>query len=55
MNGITFPYSSGDIHLVTFFLNVAGMKNSITFAIKHPTCKNRTGAKKFLFVTNLYR
>jgi hypothetical protein len=25
------------------------------FAINHPTCKNKTEAKKFLILTNLYR
>jgi hypothetical protein len=49
LNGITFPYSSGGIHFVAFFLKLLGMKNSMIFAINHPTCKNKTGAKKFSF------
>jgi hypothetical protein len=55
MNRITFPYSSGGIHFVAFFLKLPGMKNSMTFAIKHPTCNNKTEVKKFSFMTNLYR
>ena len=55
LNGITFPYSSGGIHFVAFFLKLLGMKNSIIFAINHPTCKNKAEAKKFSFLTNLYR
>jgi hypothetical protein len=55
LNGITFPYSSGGIHLVAFFLKLLGTKNSMIFAINHPTCKNKTEAKKFSFLTNLYR
>ena len=46
-NGITFPYSSGGIHFVAFVLKLPGMKNSMIFAINHPTCKNKTEAKKF--------
>jgi hypothetical protein len=46
-NGITFPYSSGGTHFVAFFLKPSGVKNSMIFAIKHPTCKNKTEAKKF--------
>jgi hypothetical protein len=49
LNGITFPYSSGGIHFVAFFLKLLGMKNSMIFAINHPTCKNKTVAKKFSF------
>jgi hypothetical protein len=48
-NGITFPYSSGGIHFVAFFLKLLGTKNSMIFAINHPTCKNKTQAKKFSF------
>jgi hypothetical protein len=55
LNGITFPYSSGGIHFLAFFLKLLGTKNSMIFAINHPTCKNKTGAKKFLSLTNLYR
>jgi hypothetical protein len=55
LNGITFPYSSGGIHFVAFFAKLLGTKNSMIFAINHPTCKNKTGAKKFLILTNLYR
>ena len=55
LNGITFPYSSGDIHFVAFFVKLLGTKNSMIFAINHPTCKNKTEAKKFLILTNLYR
>jgi hypothetical protein len=55
LNGITFPYSSGGIHFGAFFLKPLGMKNSMIFAINHPTCKNKTEAKKFLISTNLYR
>jgi hypothetical protein len=47
LNGITFPYSSGGIHFATFFLKLLGTKNSMIFAINHPTCKNKTEAKKF--------
>ena len=47
LNGITFPYSSGGIHFVAFFLKPLGTKNSMIFAINHPTCKNKTEAKKF--------
>jgi hypothetical protein len=35
--GITFPYSSGCIHFVAFFLKPTGTKNSMIFAIHHPT------------------
>jgi hypothetical protein len=49
LNGITFPYSSGGIHFVAFFLKLLGTKNSMIFAINHPTCKNKTEAKKFSF------
>jgi len=55
LNGITFPYSSGGIHFIAFFLKLLGTKNSMIFAINHPTCKNKTEAKKFLILTNLYR
>ena len=55
LNGITFPYSSGGIHFRAFFLKLPGMKNSMIFAINHPTCKNKTEAKKFWLLTNLYR
>jgi hypothetical protein len=55
VNGITFPYSSLGIHFVAFFLNLPGTKNLITFAIDHPIFKNRTRAKKFSLLTNLYR
>jgi hypothetical protein len=55
LNGITFPYSSGDIHFIAFLLKLLGTKNSMIFAINHPTCKNKTGANKFRIVTNLYR
>lgn len=59
LNGITFPYSSGGIHFFAFFLKLSGTKNSIIFAlltlaINHPTYNNQIGAKKFLFLTNLY-
>jgi hypothetical protein len=47
-NGITFPYSSGTIHFVAFLVKLLGTKNSMIFAINHPTCKNKTEAKKFL-------
>ncbi len=50
LNGITFPYSSGGIHFVAFFLKLLGTKNSMIFAINHPTCKNKTEAKKFSFL-----
>ena len=53
--GITFPYSSGGSHLVAFFLKWLGTTNSMIFAINHPTYKNKTGAKKFFILTNLYR
>jgi hypothetical protein len=49
LNGITFPHSSGGIHFVAFFLKLLGTKNSMIFAINHPTCKNKTEAKKFSF------
>jgi hypothetical protein len=49
LNGITFPYSSGGIHFAAFFLKLLGTKNSMIFAINHPTCINRTEAKKFSF------
>jgi len=49
LNGITFPYSSGGIHFVAFFLKLLGTKNSMIFAINNPTCKNKTEAKKFSF------
>jgi hypothetical protein len=55
LNGITFPYSSGGIHFTAFFLKLLGTKNSMIFAINHPTCNNKTEAKKFLRLTNLYR
>ena len=55
LNGITFPYSSGGIHFIAFFLKLPGTKNSMIFAINHPTCKNKTEAEKFLILTNLYR
>jgi hypothetical protein len=55
LNGITFPYCSGGIHFVTFFVKLLGTKNSMIFAINHPTCKNKSEAKKFLILTNLYR
>jgi hypothetical protein len=55
LNGITFPYSSGGIHFVAFFLKLLGTKNSMIFAINHPTCKNKAEAKKFSCLTNLYR
>jgi hypothetical protein len=49
-NGITFPYSSGRIHFVAFFMKLLGTKNSMIVAINHPhTRKNKTEAKKFLF------
>jgi hypothetical protein len=54
-NGITFPYSSGGIHFLAFFMKLLGTKNSMIFAINHPTYKNNTQAKKFLVLTNLYR
>jgi len=53
-NGITFPYCSGGIHFLAFFVKLLGTKNSMIFAIDHPTCKNKTEAKKFLILTNLY-
>jgi hypothetical protein len=37
---------------VAFFLKLLGTKNSIIFAINHPTCKNKTEAKKFSFLQN---
>jgi len=37
LNGITFPYSSGRIHFVAFFLKLLGTKNSMIIAINHPT------------------
>jgi hypothetical protein len=49
LNGITFPYSSRGIHFFAFFLKLPGTKNSMIFAINHPTCKNKTEAKKFSF------
>jgi hypothetical protein len=49
LNGITFPHSSGGIHFVAFFLKLLGTKNSMIFAINHPTCKNKNEAKKFSF------
>jgi hypothetical protein len=55
LNGITFPYSSGGIHFVAFFLKLLGTKNSMIFAINHPTCNNKTEVKKFLILTNLYK
>ncbi len=55
LNGITFPYSSGCIRFVAFFVKLLGTKNSMIFAINHPTCRNKTEAKKFLILTNLYR
>jgi hypothetical protein len=48
LNGITFPYSSGCIHFVSFLLKLLGTKNSMIVAINHPTCKNKTEAKKFV-------
>jgi hypothetical protein len=55
LNGITFPYSSGGIHFGAFLEKLLGTKNSMIFAINHPTYKNKTEAKKFLILTNLYR
>ena len=55
LNGITFPYPSGGIHFVAFFLKLLGTKNSMIFAINHPTCNNKTEVKKFLILTNLYK
>ena len=55
LNGITFPYSSGGIHFVAFFIKLLGTKNSMIFAINHPTCNNKTEVKKFLILTNLYK
>ena len=55
LNGITFPYSCGGIHFVAFFLKLLGTKNSIIFAINHPTCNNKTEVKKFFILTNLYK
>jgi|HubBroStandDraft_4_1064222.scaffolds.fasta_scaffold06365_3 hypothetical protein len=55
LNGITFPYSSGGIQFVAFFLKLLGTKNSMIFAINHPTCNNKTEVKKFLILTNLYK
>ena len=52
LNGITFPCSSGGIHFVAFFLKLLRTKNSMIFAINHPTCKNNTEAKKFSFLQN---
>lgn len=49
LNGITFPYSSRGIHFVAFFLKLPGTKNSMIFAINHPTYRNKTEAKKFSF------
>jgi hypothetical protein len=49
LNGITFPYSSGGTHFPAFFLKLAGTKNSMIFAINHPTNENSNGAKKFSF------
>ena len=49
LNGITFPYSSGGIHFGAFFLKLLGTKNSMIFAINHPTSMNKTEAKKFSF------
>jgi hypothetical protein len=37
LNGITFPYSSGRIHFMAFFLKLLGTKNSMIVAINHPT------------------
>jgi hypothetical protein len=55
LNGITSPYCSGRIHFAAFFLKLLGTKNSIIVAIKSPrTCKNKTEATKFSFLTNLY-
>jgi hypothetical protein len=54
LNGIIFPYSSIGIHFVALFLNRLGTKNSMTFAINHPTFKNRSEAKKFSLLTNIY-
>jgi hypothetical protein len=42
LNGITFPYSSGRIHFVAFFLKLLGTKNSMIVAINHPTYENKT-------------
>ena len=41
LNGITFPYSSGGIHFVAFFVKLLGTKNSMIFVINHPTCMNK--------------
>jgi hypothetical protein len=49
LNGITFPYSSAGNHFVAFFLKLLGTKNSMIFAINHPTRKNTIEAKKFSF------
>jgi hypothetical protein len=51
LNGITFPYAAGGIHFVAFFLKLLGTQNSMIFAINHPTCKNKTEAKKFSFAS----
>ncbi len=48
LNGITFPHSSGGIHFLAFLLKLSGMKNSMIFAINHPTSKNKIEMKKFL-------
>jgi hypothetical protein len=45
-NGIAFPYSSG---FVAVFLKPTGTKNSMIFAINHPTLLKEAEAKKFSF------
>lgn len=49
LNGITFPYSSGGLHFGARFLKLLGTKNSMIFAINHPTGKNKNETKKFRF------
>jgi hypothetical protein len=45
LNGITFPYSSGRVHFVAFLLKLLGTKNSMIFAINHPTLA-KTGLRQ---------
>jgi hypothetical protein len=44
--GISFPYSSRGIHLSGFFLKLAGIWNSIIFAIDHLTSNSENEAQK---------
>jgi hypothetical protein len=55
LNGITFPYSSGRVHFVAFFLKLIDTKNSMIVAINHPTLvKTRLRQKSSYFDKSLH-